>query len=149
MSTNATTTETNKVQRASDDEAAKAKVNAQAKAQAQAEAEANAYFNTVSSMLAEGAKLGALARLHLAHLMGASTNKSGRPTEAAYTAFVASTASAKLSYEQRAELCRKANAAVPDMHKPVAVLTAKANQNTGAARFRINLPVAVDIAVSG
>ena len=66
-----------------------------------------------------GAALGFNCLLSLAQAMGESANKTGRPSPETYHAFATALTQRKLSYEQRAELARKANASVKEGFKPL------------------------------
>jgi hypothetical protein len=110
---------------------------------AKAQAEANAYASKLQALLKEGAELGGMALDSLAESLGASANKAGRPTESAFLAFTAAVAHRKLSYDRRADLCRKANAVCKEEHKPVARITSKANAQRGSQTYAINQPVAL------
>jgi hypothetical protein len=114
-----------------------------------AQAEADAYYAQIVSLTEAGSQLGNLALEALAVRVGESTNKLGRPGGKAFVAFTTALNGRTLSFEKRADLCHKMNAAVPQGHKPAAVVSAKANDQSGSARFRFNLPVALDIAISG
>ena len=87
-----------------------------------------------------GASLGFNCLLSLAQAMGESANKTGRPTPETYHAFSTALTQRKLSYEQRAELARKANASVKEGFKPIAVITGKATHDRGSQTYRFNVP---------
>lgn len=117
-----------------------------------AKQEAQAFAERVKAMLREGSELGNIALDQLAEMLGESANKSGRPTETAYLSFALAVAhrGATLTYERRADLCRKAIAAgrkANPLHKDVAVQKAKATSATGSASYRINAPASVEIAL--
>lgn len=87
-----------------------------------------------------GANLGFACLLSLAQAMGESASKAGRPSPETYHSFITALTGRKLSYEQRAELARKANASVPEGGKPVAVITGKATHDRGGQTYRFNVP---------
>jgi hypothetical protein len=72
--------------------------------------------------------------------MGESASKAGRPSSETYHAFTTALTGRKLSYEQRSELARKANANVKEGFKPVAVITGKATHDRGSQTYRFNVP---------
>jgi len=87
-----------------------------------------------------GASLGFNCLLSLAQAMGESAGKTGRPSPETFHAFTTALTQRKLSYEQRAELARKANASVKDGCKPLAVITGKATHDRGSQTYRFNVP---------
>lgn len=118
-------------------------------AKAKGKAEATAFIAKCQALLQEGAELGNIALDEIASNLGLSANKLGRPTESAYVAFMSAMAHRpQLSYERRADLAKKANAAVSALHKPVAVIKAKAASTDGSASYRFNAPAKLEIALS-
>jgi hypothetical protein len=118
-------------------------VDAKAKAealQAKVNAEVVAFSNACQSARKIGSELGFQALLVLASAMGESGSKVGRPSSETYHAFTTALTGRKLSYEQRAELARKANASVKEGHKPLAVITGKATHDRGSQTYRFNVP---------
>jgi hypothetical protein len=105
---------------------------------AQCEAEVKSYSESRLASRQAGVKLGFGSLIILAQALGASADKKGLPSESAADNFFGAMKGRKLSYEQRAEIARKANAEVPEGHKPVAVITAKANDQRGAQAYRFN-----------
>jgi hypothetical protein len=89
-----------------------------------------------------GASLGFNCLLSLAQAMGESAGKTGRPSPETFHAFTTALTQRKLSYEQRAELARKANASVKEGFKPLAVITGKATHDRGSQTYRFNVPAA-------
>lgn len=109
--------------------------------------EVNAQGNALSAYVKASGSIGPLGLEKLAVAMGESTNKSGRPAFGAWLAYVTALACAKPGYATQNRLAALANKHVPKEHKPVASTKAKGNVGAGACSFRINTPVAWDIAV--
>jgi len=119
-----------------------------AEIRAKAKVEAFSFTESIKALIESGSKLGALAIDELATSVGESANKMGKPSETPYLALVVALShQSGLTYGRRSELMRKANAATPLGHKPVAVIKAKASADRGAASYRLNAPVALDIAL--
>lgn len=136
MSTVATKTPTSKT-----DAAAKSEAETKAEAlQAKVNAEVTSFSAMCQATRKAGSELGFQALLVLASAMGESGSKVGRPSAETYHAFTTALTGRKLSYEQRAELARKANASVKEGHKPIAVITGKATHDRGAQTYRFNVP---------
>ena len=114
-----------------------------------AQAEADAFYAQVVSITEAGSKLGNLALEALAVKLGESANKLGRPGGKAFVAFTMALNGRVMSFEKRADLCHKINAARPAGHKEAAIVSAKANNQSGSARYRLVLPVSLDCAISG
>lgn len=114
---------------------------------ATAQQEAAQFKSQVRELLATGAKLGNLALDSLAESLGANASKAGRPAESDYLAFVFAMAYRSADYKRRADLCQKANAKVQAGFRSVAILKARASHANGSASYRINAPVAVDVAI--
>lgn len=128
--------------------AAKAK-GVQQDAQAKGNAEGLAFLAKIKAILDEGAELGNIALDTLAGELGKSGSKLGRPSETAFVAFMSALAHRPaMAYDRRADLAKKANAKVNPIHKPVAVLKAKAASTQGTASYRFNAPASVEIALS-
>lgn len=108
--------------------------------QAKVNAEVTSFSAMCQATRKAGSELGFQALLVLASAMGESGSKVGRPSAETYHAFTTALTGRKLSYEQRAELARKANASVKEGHKPVAVITGKATHDRGAQTYRFNVP---------
>lgn len=105
-------------------------------------AEVLAFSTLCQAARKAGSELGFQALLALASAMGESVSKVGRPSSETFHAFTTAMTGRKLSYEQRAELARKANASVKEGHKPCAVITGKATHDRGAQTYRFNVPAA-------
>lgn len=108
---------------------------------AEVSAEVEAYSKQRQIARQTGRNLKFAALILLAESLGESASKTGNPSPEASDNFLGAMIGRKLSYEQRAEIARKANAKVPYGNKPVAVITAKANDQRGAQSYRFNLPV--------
>lgn len=115
--------------------------------------EATAFLRKVEDLAREGNSLGALALEEIARNLGAScANKFGRPSELGFMGYMLAMQHRNLSIGARTQLAMVANKAAlapsPE-RKPVFKLKGEASSLAGGYSFKLNLPTAVEAAISG
>jgi hypothetical protein len=136
-------------------DAAKAKADEQRRKaleiEAQIDSEIKALTDAEAALMAAAGKVKALGLERLAKELGESTSRAGRPSFKAWHRFVLALVATNRDFNTQNRLAAMANKHVPyyDTTKPVTVAKTKAKGETGGANcsYRINKPVAWDIAV--
>lgn len=117
----------------------------------QVTAEVLAQSNATSAFIKASGAIGPLGLEKLAIALGESANKSGRPAFGAWLAYVMAIASSKPGYAVQNRLAALANRSVPagedGTRKEVAKSKAKGSVGQASCSYRINAPVAWEIAI--
>lgn len=127
--------------------ATNSKANDKMDVKAQVEVEVKAQADSLSAMVKTSGAIGPLGLESLAIGLGESTTKAGRPSFSAWAAYVFALSASKPGYAAQNRLAALANKHVPNDHKPVCRSKAKGQVGQAACSYRINAPVAWEIAI--